>query len=116
MRIAAALAAVACASSAAEAGQVTLGSAAGGSGRYFGAALDPDAFDEKLYRGLAATQLTSVTPENAMKWASVEPARGQFDWRGTDALVAFAKAHGITGITVTVHFTWLRGDLSALSP
>jgi endo-1,4-beta-xylanase len=77
-----------------EADEVTLGSAAAASGRYFGAALDPDAFDEKPYRNLAATQLTSVTPENAMKWESVEPTRGQFHWTDADALVAFAKAHG----------------------
>ena len=49
-------------------GEATLGAAAATSGRYFGAAIDPDALDEKAYRNLAATQLTSVTPENAMKW------------------------------------------------
>jgi endo-1,4-beta-xylanase len=76
------------------AGEATLGAAAAASGRYFGAALDPGDFDEKRYRELAATQLTSVTPENAMKWGPVEPARGQFDWKGADALVAFAKANG----------------------
>jgi endo-1,4-beta-xylanase len=83
-----------CAVSAAEADEVTLGSAAAESGRYLGAALDPDAFDERLYRDLAAAQLTSVTPENAMKWQSVEPLRGAFHWRSVDALIAFAKAHG----------------------
>jgi len=72
----------------------TLGAAAAASGRYFGAALDPGALDERAYRDLASRQLTCVTPENAMKWASVEAARGRFDWDGADALVAFAKAHG----------------------
>ena len=81
------------AAEAGEAGEATLGSAAAESGRYFGAAIDPDALDERLYRGLAATQLTSVTPENAMKWESVEPLRGEYDWAGADAIVAFAKAH-----------------------
>ena len=40
-----------------------------------------------------------------MKWASVEPARGEFDWRGADALVAFAKAHGqkVRGHTLVWH-------------
>jgi endo-1,4-beta-xylanase len=87
------------------AGEATLGSAAAASGRYFGAALDPGAFDEKRYRELAATQLTSVTPENAMKWGPVEPARGQFDWKGADALVAFAKANGqkVRGHTLVWH-------------
>jgi endo-1,4-beta-xylanase len=93
------------AGAAGEAGDATLGSAAAGSGRYFGAAIDPDALDEKPYRDLASAQLTSVTPENAMKWESVEPSRGQFEWREADALVAFAKAHGqkVRGHTLVWH-------------
>src|SRR5271154_158582 len=88
-----------------EAGPATLGSAAAASGRYFGAALDPDALDERPYRDLAATQLTSVTPENAMKWESIEPLRGEYDWARADALVAFAKAHGqkVRGHTLVWH-------------
>jgi endo-1,4-beta-xylanase len=68
-------------------------------------ALDPDAFDERPYRELAAAQLTCVTPENAMKWASVEPLRGEYDWKRADTLVAFAKAHGqkVRGHTLVWH-------------
>jgi endo-1,4-beta-xylanase len=86
-------------------GEATLGAAAATSGRYFGAAIDPDALDEKAYRNLAAAQLTSVTPENAMKWGSVEALRGSFDWGEADALVAFAKAHGqkVRGHTLVWH-------------
>jgi endo-1,4-beta-xylanase len=88
-----------------EAGQATLGWAASESGRYFGAAIDPDALDERPYRDLAATELTSVTPENAMKWDAVEPLRGDYDWDRADALVAFAKAHGqkVRGHTLVWH-------------
>jgi endo-1,4-beta-xylanase len=116
--IAGAALAVAGALSAAEAGEVTLGAAAATSGRYFGAALDPDALDEKPYRKLAARQLTSVTPENAMKWESVEPLRGQFRWRNADAVVAFAKAHRqrVRGHTLVWHSqlpSWLiQGQFS----
>ena len=87
------------------AGEATLGSAANFAGRYFGAALDPDALGEQPYRELAARQLTSITPENAMKWGLVEPERGRFDWEGADALVAFAKANGqrIRGHTLVWH-------------
>jgi endo-1,4-beta-xylanase len=87
------------------AGEATLGSAAAQSGRYFGAAIDPGALDERRYRDLAATQPTSVTPENAMKWGSVEPSRGQYDWDRADALVAFAKVHGqkVRGHTLVWH-------------
>ncbi len=83
----------------------TLGAAAAASGRYFGAALDPSAFDDRPYRELAKAQFTSVTPENAMKWGPVEPQRGAFDWRGADALVAFAKQNGqkVRGHTLVWH-------------
>ena len=102
--VVAALALLTC-GSASEAGEVSLGAAAAASGRYFGAALDSDALDEKPYRNLAAAQLTSVTPENAMKWQSVEPLRGQFHWQDADALVAFAKANRqkVRGHTLVWH-------------
>ena len=90
----------------AEAGEPTsLGGAAAASGRYFGAAIDPDALEEQRYRDLAAAQLTSVTPENAMKWGSVEPQRGEYDWREADALVTFAKAQAqkVRGHTLVWH-------------
>ncbi|HEY5835153.1 endo-1,4-beta-xylanase [Streptomyces sp.] len=35
----------------------------------------------------------SVTPENAMKWALVEPRRNTYDWTSADAVVDFATAH-----------------------
>ena len=76
------------------AADMTLKAAAAASGRYFGAALDPGLFDDKPYVRLAAEELSSVTPENAMKWAVVEPARGVFDWRAADTLAAFAQANG----------------------
>ena len=102
---AAALALLTWAADAGETGQATLGSAAAESGRYFGAAIDPDALDERPYRDLAAMQLTCVTPENAMKWGSVEALRGEYDWDRADALVAFAKARGqkVRGHTLVWH-------------
>ncbi|CAG6393034.1 endo-1,4-beta-xylanase [Actinacidiphila cocklensis] len=44
---------------------------------------------------IAARQFDAVTPENEMKWESVEPERGTYDWAAGDAIVAFAKAHGM---------------------
>ncbi|HXZ14559.1 MAG TPA: endo-1,4-beta-xylanase [Roseiarcus sp.] len=96
----------------------TPGSAAAASGRYFGAALDAGALDERPYRDLVQSQLTSVTPENAMKWGTIEPLRGQFDWAAADALVAFAKANSqkIRGHTLVWHSQlppWLIGGAFA---
>ena len=98
----------------AAAADMTLKGAAALSGRYFGAALDPDAFDEKAYGQLARDQLGAVTPENAMKWAEVEPLRGVFDWSAADRLVAFAEANGqkIRGHNLVWHSQlppWLTG-------
>jgi endo-1,4-beta-xylanase len=36
-----------------------------------------------------------VTPGNEMKWETTEPARGTFDFTAADAIVAFARAHGM---------------------
>jgi endo-1,4-beta-xylanase len=71
-------------------------------------AADPD------YAQVAGAQFNSVTPENEMKWESVEPRRGQFDWSGADAIVAFAEAHGqrIRGHNLVWHQqlpSWLTG-------
>jgi endo-1,4-beta-xylanase len=60
-----------------------------------GTAVDDQALrDEPGYRADLAGQFSSVTPENAMKWAVLEPERGSTDWSGADRLVAFAQAHG----------------------
>ncbi|MEV4826261.1 endo-1,4-beta-xylanase [Micromonospora sp. NPDC049274] len=49
-----------------------------------------DASDPQ-YRRLAASEFSSVTAENAMKWESLEPTRGTYDWTAADQLVEFAK-------------------------
>ena len=90
---------------AAHADEANIGAAAATRGRYFGAAIDVNALDERPYRTLMGKQLTSATPENAMKWGEVERQRGEFDWSAADAFVAFAKAHGlkIRGHTLVWH-------------
>jgi endo-1,4-beta-xylanase len=73
---------------------VALKSAAAEKHRYFGFALDPAFLVEPVYRELATSQFSSITPENAMKWQSVEPVRGAFDWTAADEVAAFAKSNG----------------------
>ena len=63
-------------------------------GLVVGAAVDGDGLTSARYRAVLAQDYASVTPENAMKWASTEPSRGVEDFRAADALVGFAAAHG----------------------
>jgi endo-1,4-beta-xylanase len=57
-----------------------------------GAAVElEDALEDDAYRNRVLTTFTSVTPENAMKWEIVEPARGDFDFEEADHLVQFAE-------------------------
>ena len=54
-----------------------------------------------------------MTAENAMKWESVEPQRGVYDWKPADDLVRFARENGqvVRGHTLVWHSQlpgWLR--------
>ncbi|WP_129336527.1 endo-1,4-beta-xylanase [Cellulomonas endophytica] len=70
---------------------------------------------DRKYTKLVAGQFSTVTPENAMKWESVEPQQGVFDWAAGDALVASAEANGqlVRGHTLVWHSQlpdWLSPD------
>ncbi|MET7808318.1 endo-1,4-beta-xylanase [Micromonospora chersina] len=63
-------------------------------GLAIGTAVDLAALDDPAdprYRQLAASEFSTVTAENAMKWESLEPTRGTYNWGPADELVAFAK-------------------------
>lgn len=53
---------------------------------------DPEAMS------LVARQFNSVTAENVMKWQSIEPTEGVFDWEAADALVDYAGGRGMAVI------------------
>jgi endo-1,4-beta-xylanase len=55
-------------------------------------AVDPLGNDAS-YRTLLAREFNLIVPENAMKWDTTEPARGQFNFAPGDALVQFAQEH-----------------------
>ena len=60
-----------------------------------GAAVDPVAArEDEAYRTRLITRFTSVTPENAMKWAIIEPERGRFEFGEADRVVRFARTTG----------------------
>ena len=45
------------------------------------------------YAGLVAEQCSILVPENALKWQALRPAPDKYDFRGADAIMAFAQAH-----------------------
>lgn len=63
--------------------------------RPLGAAVENEfAQEDTTYRRLLTERFTSVTPENALKWALAEPERGEFDFSEMDAIVHFAERTG----------------------
>jgi endo-1,4-beta-xylanase len=65
-------------------------------GLYIGTAVDMAALNDAAdpqYRALVAEQFSTVTAENVMKWESLEPTRGTYNWGPADDLVAFARAN-----------------------
>lgn len=64
-------------------------------GLRIGTAVNTDVLStDAAYRSITATQFSTVTPENVMKWDAVEPTQGTYNWTAADQLVAFAKANG----------------------
>lgn len=74
-------------------------------GRKIGVALATWFFDHPHYAEVARRQYDSLTAENEMKWYAVEPQPGQFDFKGGDRLVSFAKENGmrVRGHTLVWH-------------
>ncbi|OMH34245.1 endo-1,4-beta-xylanase [Tersicoccus sp. Bi-70] len=73
------------------------------------------------YRNITASQFSTVTPENVMKWEVVEPTRGTYDWAAADRLVAFAQANHqlVRGHTLVWHSqlpSWLTAAAPQMSP
>ncbi len=60
---------------------------------------------DAAYTALAANQYSTVTPENVMKWDSIEPTQGQLNFAPGDKLIAFAQQHNqlVRGHTLLWH-------------
>lgn len=103
-----------------EAAAKTLGALGKRADLRIGTAVDMSALaSDAPYRAKAAGEFSSVTPENVMKWESVEPQRGTYNWAPADELVDFAKNNGqlVRGHTLVWHSqlpAWLNnGDFTA---
>ncbi|KAK7032532.1 hypothetical protein VNI00_012930 [Paramarasmius palmivorus] len=64
--------------------------------RFFGAAANTTfLFDDQQYTRIVETQQFSIfTPENEMKWESIEPQQNTFNFTGADEIVKFAESVG----------------------
>ncbi|TDV44753.1 endo-1,4-beta-xylanase [Actinophytocola oryzae] len=93
----------------------TLGAAAAARGRYFGAAVAANHLGEAQYASTWTTEFNGVTPENEMKWQTVEPNRNQFNFSSADQIVTQARSRGMTirGHTLVWH-SQLAGWVSGL--
>jgi endo-1,4-beta-xylanase len=78
-----------------------------------GTAVDMGALaNDPTYKAAIGREFNIVTPENVMKWESVEPQQGVTDFSQGDALVRFARANhqAVRGHTLVWHSqlpTWL---------
>jgi endo-1,4-beta-xylanase len=86
--------------------QQSLRTLAAGSGVGIGTAVNVSALAaDEVYRRAVAREFSTVTAENAMKWESVEPERGRYDWTEAEELMAFAKRNRqrVRGHTLVWH-------------
>ena len=82
--------------------------------RRIGTALMSARLSNGKVRALVVREFDSLTPENEMKWESIEPQPGRFNFDAGDRLVAFAGENGIRmrGHTLVWHSQlafWVKG-------
>lgn len=61
----------------------------------FGSTAEQAEVADPQYASTLAREFSSLTPENAMKWYSVQPAPGHWSFAQSDAIVDFAQAHSM---------------------
>jgi endo-1,4-beta-xylanase len=83
----------------------TLQSLAAAKGKYFGSATDNPELTDAAYVSILGHEFGQITPGNSMKWDTIEPSRGTFDYTKGDAVVALAKANNqiVRGHTLVWH-------------
>ncbi len=82
--------------------------------RYIGTAIMSDRLGNAPARNLIARAFNSLSPENEMKWDSIEPQPGVFSFAAGDKMVAFAQQNGMRmrGHTLVWHSQlaqWVKG-------
>ncbi|WP_063733435.1 non-reducing end alpha-L-arabinofuranosidase family hydrolase [Streptomyces sp. RTd22] len=99
----------------------TLGAQAAQSGRYFGAAVAAGKLGDTTYAGILNREFNMVTPENEMKWDTIERSRGSFNFAPADQIANHATSRGqrLRGHTLVWHSqlpSWVSsiGDATTL--
>jgi endo-1,4-beta-xylanase len=74
-------------------------------GRLLGTAVQASLLPDSVYASVVSRHFSVVTPENEMKWAQIERARGQASYAAADAIVGFARDRGqrVRGHTLIWH-------------
>ncbi|KAK1569429.1 family 10 glycosyl hydrolase [Colletotrichum navitas] len=73
--------------------------------QYYGNIGDTNLINNAKNAAILKSDFGVLTPENSMKWQSIEPTKGNFNWAGADALVNFATQNGqkVRGHTLVWH-------------
>src|SRR6266571_4544687 len=70
-----------------------------------GAAADSPYLSDSNYAAILGSEFSQLQAENEMKFATIHPAAGSYNFSGGDALVSFAQAHTmvVRGHTLVWH-------------
>jgi len=60
-----------------------------------GAAIEPASLDNPAETALLKRHFASITAENVMKWSTLQPTEGNFNFGPADRIVDFARANGM---------------------
>jgi len=72
---------------------------------YFGVATDRGLLQTGKNAAIIQANFGQVTPENSMKWQSLNPSQGTYNWGDADYLINFATSNGksVRGHTLVWH-------------
>ncbi|EPS41925.1 hypothetical protein H072_4152 [Dactylellina haptotyla CBS 200.50] len=62
--------------------------------KYVGFCADPGTLSNTQNQNIIKAEGGQVTPENSMKWESIEPSQNNYNWGNADSLVNFAQTNG----------------------
>jgi len=74
-------------------------------GKFVGAAVDTNEFNDAPYMSAVDSEFGQLTPANAMKWDAIEPSQNGFSFGRADQIMALAQDNGqsVRGHTLVWH-------------